>query len=63
MKRASVLAYPALLIICESTSRKIVPHSNRIKAAGSLKLGRATDEEIAFRLCWHISSEEGATGT
>ncbi len=42
---------------------QIVPHSNRIKAVVRLKLGGATDEEIAFRLSWHISSEDGATGT
>jgi hypothetical protein len=35
---------------------QIVPHSNRITAAVSLKLGGASDEEIAFRLRWHVSS-------
>jgi hypothetical protein len=34
----------------------IVPHSNRITAAVALKLGGAADEEIAFRLRWHVSS-------
>jgi DNA-binding NarL/FixJ family response regulator len=35
---------------------QIVPHSNRNTAALSLKLGGATDKEIAFRLGWHVSS-------
>jgi hypothetical protein len=36
---------------------QIVPHSNRITATVSLKLGGATEyEEIAFRLLWHVSS-------
>jgi hypothetical protein len=56
MRQACIWAYPnpahqlRVNILC------IVPHSNRITAAVSLKLGGATDEEIAFRLRWHISS-------
>lgn len=56
MRQACVWAYPnpahqlRVNILC------IVPHSNRITAAVSLKLGGASDEEIAFRLRWHVSS-------
>jgi hypothetical protein len=34
----------------------VVPHSNHITAAVALKFGGASDEEIAFRLWWHILS-------
>jgi hypothetical protein len=56
MRQACIWAYPnpahqlRVNILC------IVPHSNRITAAVALKLGGATDDEIAFRLRWHISS-------
>jgi hypothetical protein len=56
MRQACQWAYPnpahhlRVHILC------IVPHSNRITAAVALKLGGAHDEEIAFRLRWHISS-------
>jgi hypothetical protein len=50
MHLACVWAYPNLAhqlcinILC------ILPHSNRITAAVTLKLGGADDKEIAFRL-------------
>jgi len=34
----------------------LVAHSNRVTAALCLKLGGASDEDIAFRLRWHVSS-------
>ncbi len=56
MKSACLLAYPDPTHYMRVHIAQIVPHSNRITAAVSLKLGGATDEEIAFRLRWHISS-------
>ncbi len=56
MKKACVWAYPDETHYMRVHIDQIVPHSNRITAAVSLKLGGATDEEIAFRLRWHVSS-------
>jgi hypothetical protein len=56
MKRACVLAYPDPTHKMWVHIAQIVPHSNRITAAVSLKLGGAKDEEIAFQLRWHVSS-------
>jgi hypothetical protein len=56
MRRACVWAYPNPQHYMRIHITSIVPHSNRITAAVSLKLGGASDEEIAFRLRWHVSS-------
>ncbi len=56
MKRACVLAYPNPTHYMRVHIAQIVPHSNRMTAAVSLKLGGAKGEEIAFRLRWHVSS-------
>jgi hypothetical protein len=56
MRQACLWAYPNPLHYMRVNIQSIVPHSNRITAAVSLKLGGALDEEIAFRLRWHISS-------
>jgi hypothetical protein len=56
MKKACCWAYPDPTHYMRVHIDQIVPHSNRITAAVSLKLGGATDEEIAFRLRWHVSS-------
>jgi hypothetical protein len=50
------MAYPNPSHYMRVNIQSIVPHSNRITAAVSLKLGGASDEEIAFRLRWHVSS-------
>jgi hypothetical protein len=50
MKWACVLAYPGPTHYMRVHIAQIVPHSNRITAAVSLKLGGATDEKIACRL-------------
>jgi hypothetical protein len=56
MKKACIWAYPDPTHYMQVHIDQIVPHSNRITAAISLKLGGATDEEIAFQLRWHVSS-------
>jgi hypothetical protein len=56
MKRACVLAYPDPTHSMRIHIAQIVPHSIRITAAVSLKLGGAQDEEIVFRLRWPISN-------
>jgi hypothetical protein len=56
MKGACVLAYPDPTHYMRVHIAQIVPHSNRITAAVSLQLRGAQDEEIAFRLRWHVSS-------
>jgi hypothetical protein len=56
MKRACILAYPDPTHYMRVHIAQIVPHSNRITAAVSLKLGGAKDEEIAFWLRWHVYS-------
>ena len=50
MRRACVWAYPDPSHYMRINILSIVPHSNHITAAVSLKLGGASDEEIAFRL-------------
>jgi len=49
-------AYPNPQHYCRIHILGLVPHSTRVTAALCLKLGGATDEEIAFRLRWHIAS-------
>jgi hypothetical protein len=56
MRKACEWAYPDSNHYMRLNILQIVPHSNRITAAVSLKLGGASDEEIAFRLRWHVSS-------
>jgi hypothetical protein len=56
MRQACKWAYPSPSHHLRVNILSIVPHSNRITAAVALKLGGASDEEIAFRLRWHIYS-------
>jgi hypothetical protein len=56
MRKACEWAYPHPGHYMRVLIMNIVPHSNRITAAVSLKLGGASDKEIAFRLRWHVSS-------
>jgi hypothetical protein len=56
MRQACRDAYPNPLQYCRIHINSIVAHSNRATAAVCLKMGGATDEKIAFRLRWHISS-------
>jgi hypothetical protein len=50
------LAYPDPRHYCRIHILGLVAHSTRVTVALCLKLGGASDEEIAFRLRWHISS-------
>ena len=56
MRAACRSAYPNKDHYCRLHIDEIVSHSNRVTAAVCLKIGGAKDEEIAFRLRWHISS-------
>lgn len=56
MREACREAYPNPLHYCRLHISSIVAHSNRVTAAVCLKMGGASDEEIAFRLRWHIDS-------
>jgi hypothetical protein len=56
MRRACIWAYPNPQHYMQIHITSMVPHSNHITTAVSLKLGGASDEEIAFRLLWHVSS-------
>jgi hypothetical protein len=56
MQKTCIWAYPNPNHEMRLQIKCIVPHSNRITAAVALKLGGASDEEIAFRLRWHVSS-------
>jgi hypothetical protein len=50
------LAYPDPAHYLRIHIDRLVPHSNRVTAAVCLKMGGATDEDIAFRLRWNIAS-------
>jgi hypothetical protein len=56
LRMACCLAYPNPRHYCRLHIAGIVSHSNRVFAALCLKLGGASDEDIAFRLRWHVSS-------
>jgi hypothetical protein len=56
MKCACILAYPGPTHYMRVHIAQIIPHSNCITAAISLKLGGAKDKEIVFRLQWHVGS-------
>jgi hypothetical protein len=56
LRLACRLAYPDPRHYCRLHIQGLVAHSTRVTAALCLKLGGATDEDIAFRLRWHISS-------
>jgi hypothetical protein len=56
LRMACRLAYPDPRHYCRIHILGLVAHSNRVTAALCLKLGGASDEEIAFRLRWHIAS-------
>jgi hypothetical protein len=51
-----VKAYPDASHYLRIHMHRLVPHSNCITAAVCLKMDGATDEEITFHLCWHITS-------
>ena len=56
LREACVRAYPNPNHYFRLHISGLVAHSTRVTAAVCLKMGGATDEEIAFRLRWHISS-------
>jgi hypothetical protein len=56
MQKTCIWAYPNPKHEMRIQIKCIVPHYNRITAAVALKLGGASDEEIAFRLCWLVGS-------
>jgi hypothetical protein len=56
LRMACCLAYPNPQHYCRIHIAGIVSHSNRVFAALCLKLGGATDEDIAFRLRWQVAS-------
>jgi hypothetical protein len=56
LRLACTLAYPDPRHYCRIHLLGLVAHSTRVTAALCLKLGGASDEEIAFRLRWHVSS-------
>ena len=56
LRTMCIQAYPNPLHYLRINILRLVPHSNRVTAAVCLKMGGATDEEIAFRLRWNVSS-------
>jgi hypothetical protein len=56
LRLACRLAYPDPRHYCRIHILGLVAHSTRVTAALCLKLGGASDEDIAFRLRWHVSS-------
>jgi hypothetical protein len=56
MRMACKLAYPDPTHCCRIHVLGLVAHSNRVTAALCLKLGGASNEDIAFRLRWHLLS-------
>jgi hypothetical protein len=56
LRTMCIRAYPDPTHYLRIHITRLVPHSNRVTAAVCLKLGGAKDEEIAFRLRWHIAS-------
>jgi hypothetical protein len=56
LRNMCCLAYPDPTHYLRIHIERLVPHSNRVTAAVCLKMGGATDEDIAFRLRWNIAS-------
>jgi hypothetical protein len=56
LRFACKMAYPDPRHYCRIHILGLVSHSTRVTAALCLKLGGASDEDIAFRLRWHPSS-------
>jgi hypothetical protein len=56
LRAMCILAYPDESHYLRIHIARLVPHSNRVTAAVCLKMGGATDDEIAFRLRWNIAS-------
>ena len=48
------LAYLDPCHYCRNHFLDLIAHPTQVTAAFCLKLGEASDEEIAFPLCWHI---------
>ena len=56
MRAACIRVYPDPNHYCRIHIKGIVAHSNWVTAAICLKMGGASDEEIAFRLRWQPGS-------
>ena len=56
LRSMCVRAYPDPSHYLRLHIYRLVPHSNHVTAAVCLKMGGATDEDIAFRLCWNVAS-------
>jgi len=56
MRWAVDLAYPDPKHYMRIHKDRIVPHSNRVTAAVCLQQGGASNDEIAFKLRWHLTS-------
>lgn len=56
MRMACRFAHPDPLHYCRIHIQGIVAHSNRVTTALCLKLGGATNEDVAFRLRWNVLS-------
>jgi hypothetical protein len=54
LRNMCVRAYPDKNHYLRVHILRLVPHSNRVTAAVCLKMGGASDEDIAFRLRWNI---------
>jgi hypothetical protein len=54
LRKMCVRAYPDATHYLRIHITRLVPHSNRVTAAVCLKMGGASDEDIAFRLRWNI---------
>ena len=56
MRTSCDLAYPNPAHYMRLHRNQIVPHSNRVTAAVCLQKGGASNDEIAFKLRWHLTS-------
>ena len=56
MRKACEWAYPDPKHYMRLHIKRIVPHSNRVTAAVCLQQGGASNDEIAFKLRWHLTS-------
>merc|ERR1712194_308544 len=56
MQLACVLAYPDPNHYYRQNIKSLVPHCVRVTAANMLQLGGASNDEIAHKLRWHLTS-------
>mmetsp|Transcript_24010 Transcript_24010/g.58691 ORF Transcript_24010/g.58691 Transcript_24010/m.58691 type:complete len:460 (-) Transcript_24010:1324-2703(-) len=56
MRGAVDMAYPDPKHYMRKHRNRIVPHSNRVTAAVCLQKGGASNDDIAFKLRWHLTS-------